>query len=76
MLNCCLHILCVFVCVHHINRSAPNLTIIHIRKTKAVAESIRGLLERRANENKGIEKTVPGYKPLSNDECLKESPSQ
>ena len=40
------------VCVHHINRSGPNLMIIHPEKQNAVVDPVRGLLDRREKGTK------------------------
>ena len=39
------------VCVHHINRSGPNLMIIHLEYQNAVADPVRGLLDRMGKGN-------------------------
>ena len=41
---------CVYVCVHHINRSGLNLMIIHLEKQNAVADPVRDLLDRNKKE--------------------------
>ena len=51
----CYSNVCVCVCVrarYHINRSGPNLIIIHLKKQNVVADPARGPLDRRERGNR------------------------
>ena len=62
---------CVCVCVHHINRSAPNLMIIHLEKTKCGCRS--GPWSAGQGGERKTKRSRPGVQTAIN-ECENNSP--